>query len=331
MRKSSGRISPILVVIFLLLGIGIIRAGIHDAIYFNEYEDLLLAVPVGLLFALPPLFIYYGDKKGENKSDRDRAISHDQSGLQAFFWFHVLVLIIMIVNRENTSGSVLIVYIYMAFALGYSGYALFRMKDDSSYSSQLKITNFKTHETITVDMYKENGDRKTTDEIKLEINGYDDADKVENNPISTKDAWNENYTWNSDSSWGNTSSSENSGNPIRDKKYENSTVLSYNATSSDEPIHDGKKSNSNVYSHDLTTSYGTTRGSKYSQNDMKNIVRKIEGITQIVSGGIWLVIILCMFYIPKSGVFRSDPIGLLFLAFGFIPIVCGIVELMKKK
>ena len=48
-KNDKGKTSLVLVIIFGLLGIGIINAGLHDAYYFGQYEDLVPAFAFGLI------------------------------------------------------------------------------------------------------------------------------------------------------------------------------------------------------------------------------------------------------------------------------------------
>ncbi len=92
---------------------------------------------------------------------------------------------------------------------------------------------------------------------------------------------------------------------------------------------------------------------KYNHDDLerkaKKVINKASAIYMIISGVVWNFIVLNLFYLPRffqddvqttyirNGVtvtkeeFYSNPTGLIFLVFGFIPIIAGIVMLKKKE
>lgn len=304
MMNNKGKMSLGIVIIFGLLGLAIIQAVIHDIYYFGQYEDLI-GIPIGLMFALPPFLIYRSERKNEHLSDKEKNIANSTTVLKVFILFHLLFLPLIFANNDLEFQAKAIVIIYIVIAVGLALHGINNAKNRPNDYYKIKTYNYKTGESKTYDIYDENGMAKTAEQLSIEMN----SDSPDDNPTDSNDS------------------------STRNDYYKSATVLSYNADTS----------NTSYNYNSYTDSYEDKKES------MKKLAYKIHGIFSIIGGLIWELICGWIFYFPRffkdktptsyymNGIpvskeeFYSNPIGIIFMLFGIIPIITGIVTLKKHK
>ena len=192
MKNNKGEVSLPIVIIFGLLGFGIISAGISDIIHFGTTEDII-AIPVGLIFALPPLIMYAEQKRSERSqmTDKEKEISRNKGFYLIFLIVHICVLFLIIGKKEPFTSSLLIPVFYCIGMIIFSVYGIFNAKKYADKSYKITTYNFKTHEKHTTSIFDENGYYKPTDQIfnELHEDKKESPIKKDDNTILSYRAW----------------------------------------------------------------------------------------------------------------------------------------------
>ena len=272
----------------------------------------IAAICAGLIFALPPLLLFINEKR-DLKGSEDPRIKEERTTWWIFFSVFLVVLVLIFTNEDFSFGTMWFPILFSLGFVGYSGSRLFKSYTTNEPLSSNSVTirtfgkNGKTYHSIEeyqMDMMNENGVNNYNAVSNTNVDGLDNDivgpyfadDKAESNPISNGDG------------------------------------ISYGYYDPKALINNEKK---------------------YERNDLEKNVRKIANkataIYMIISGVVWNFIILNLFYLPRffedkvpttytsNGIpvtkeqFYSNPIGLIFVAFGFVPIIIGIVMLKKKE
>ena len=307
MKKNDRGIPLFLVIIFVLLGLGIINAGIHDIIFFGDYEDAV-AIPVGLIFALPPLFLYFKGNKKQDLTPLEREMRNSKRVLYLFIIIHVLVLSLFFFSSTNKGPGMPIVIFYCVAMIVYCVYKLHKIKTNPNSMNQIKYKNFSTHESITVNMYDENGELKSRDQIRYEIESQREQNRIESQTNSNS-------------------------------QYDNNTVLSYKAPELDESYNDPeydepfKERNINRINPNEMRNIVNKFGAIWTI---------VGGVFWIVICYFMFYMpkfteetVPADYYINGVQVtreqFYSDPNGWIFILFGVFAIIVGIIMLIKSN
>ena len=270
------------------------------------------AIFAGIIFALPPLLIYFSENRNSNSMVNPQ-IKKERTTFWIFFVIFLVVLGLIFLNEDFSWGRMWIPILFSLGFVGYSGWGLYKSYTTNEPLSSNNVTirtfgkNGKTYysfEEYQMDMMKENNNYHHNEINNTNVDGLDNDivgpyfadDRDEKDPISN----------NNGISYG----------------YDDPRALINNVN-------------------------------KYERDDLEKKVKKFankaSAIYMIVSGVVWNFLILNLFYLPRffedkvpttyssNGVtvtkeqFYSNPIGLIFVAFGFVPIIIGIIMLKKKE
>ena len=301
----------------------------HSSEYPNVHEEAVLYNPnnpsesvmkndnlgiagicVGLIFALPPLMIYIKDKKSANDTVVNSQIRHERTMMWIFLLVFLGALFLIFSNSDFSLGTMWFPILFSLVFVVISGYVLLK-----SYITNEPVSS----NNVTIRTLGKNG--KT----------YHSFEEYQNDMMLEKDinkkSTNDIDGLNNDVVGPFFADDQNDINPIS-----NSDGISYG--------YDDPKALIN-------------NENKYNRDDLerktKKVINKASAVYLIISGVVWNFIILNLFYLPRffqdnaqttyirNGVtvtkeeFYSNPSGLLFLVFGFIPIITGIIMLKKKE